>query len=102
MGQLNFSEAKIVIPVDGPAGSGKSTMAKAIADSLGWDYLETGALYRAVGLSVLDMGGNLNNSEEATFHDKNLNFECRKTSSALYRSSSCYSFPHLTPGLVGI
>jgi len=80
MGRLNFSGAKIVIPVDGPAGSGKSTMAKAIADYLGWDYLETGALYRAVGLSVLDMGGNLNSSEEATFHAKNLNFECRKTS----------------------
>ena len=51
------SGAGIVIPVDGPAGSGKSTMARMLADRLGWDYLESGALYRAVGLCVLEAGG---------------------------------------------
>ncbi len=69
----------IVIPVDGPAGSGKSTMAKRIADHLQWDYLESGAIYRAVGLSVLEMDGNPENPEEATRQALNLSFECRKT-----------------------
>ena len=45
--------AGIVIPVDGPAGSGKSTAAKGSAERLGFDYLESGALYRAVGYRVL-------------------------------------------------
>ena len=69
----------IVIPVDGPAGSGKSTMAKAIADHFRWDYLETGALYRAVGLLVLDRGGDPDDPELAARCAGELRFECRKT-----------------------
>lgn len=69
----------IVIPVDGPAGSGKSTMAKAIADHFGLDYLETGALYRAVGLMVLDRGGDPNDVELAARCAREMRFECRKT-----------------------
>jgi cytidylate kinase len=42
-----------VIAIDGPAGSGKSTVAKALASRLGLDYLDTGAMYRAVAFSVL-------------------------------------------------
>jgi cytidylate kinase len=42
-----------VIAIDGPAGSGKSTVAKALADRLGLDYLDTGAMYRAVTFAVL-------------------------------------------------
>jgi CMP/dCMP kinase len=69
----------IVIPIDGPAGSGKSTMAKTIADKLGWDYLESGALYRAVGLSVLEAGGSPEDKEVAIAQAENLDFGCRKT-----------------------
>jgi CMP/dCMP kinase len=42
-----------VIAIDGPAGAGKSTVAKALADRLGLDYLDTGAMYRAVTFAVL-------------------------------------------------
>lgn len=45
-----------VIAVDGPAGAGKSTVAKAVADALGWRYLDTGAMYRMVALAALDRG----------------------------------------------
>ncbi len=69
--------AGIVLPVDGPAGSGKSTMARRIADLLGWDYLETGALYRAVGLGVLEAGENPD-PEKALRHAQNLDFVCRR------------------------
>lgn len=45
-----------VIAIDGPAGSGKSTVAKALAARLGLDYLDTGAMYRAVTFAVLRRG----------------------------------------------
>lgn len=51
----------MIIAIDGPAGSGKSTIAKLIADDLGLVYLDTGAMYRLVTLKALNDGilGNL-------------------------------------------
>ena len=46
-----------VIAIDGPAGSGKSTVAQAVAARLGLEYLDTGAMYRAVTFAVLRAGG---------------------------------------------
>ena len=43
----------IAIAIDGPAGAGKSTIAKAAAKALGFIYVDTGAMYRALGLSAL-------------------------------------------------
>jgi cytidylate kinase len=43
----------MVIAIDGPAGAGKSTVARAVARTLGWTYLDSGAMYRAVALLVL-------------------------------------------------
>jgi len=45
-----------VIAIDGPAGSGKSTVARALADRLGLDYLDTGAMYRGVTFAALRRG----------------------------------------------
>ena len=45
-----------VIAIDGPAGSGKSTVARRLADRLGLDYLDTGAMYRAVTFAALRRG----------------------------------------------
>jgi cytidylate kinase len=45
-----------VVAIDGPAGAGKSTVARAVADRLGWRYLDTGAMYRAVALAALEEG----------------------------------------------
>ncbi len=45
-----------VIAIDGPSGAGKSTVAKLLAESLGFSYLDTGALYRAVALMLRDKG----------------------------------------------
>lgn len=55
---------KIVIAVDGPAASGKGTLARALADRLGYAYLDTGTLYRAVGLAVLETKGNPEDFED--------------------------------------
>jgi cytidylate kinase len=46
----------VVIAIDGPAGAGKSTTARAVAAKLGLSYLDTGALYRCVALTALERG----------------------------------------------
>ncbi|MFN0090146.1 MAG: (d)CMP kinase [Acidimicrobiales bacterium] len=46
----------VVVAIDGPAGSGKSTVARALARRLGLEYLDTGAMYRAVTLAALRRG----------------------------------------------
>jgi len=50
------SADRFVIAIDGPAGAGKSTVARAVAAELGLDYLDTGAMYRAVTFAVLRRG----------------------------------------------
>ena len=45
---------KIIIAIDGPAGSGKTSSAKIVAESLGYTYIDTGAMYRAVSLAVIE------------------------------------------------
>jgi cytidylate kinase len=47
----------MIIAVDGPAASGKGTLARRLARELGYAYLDTGKLYRAVGMAVLRAGG---------------------------------------------
>ena len=44
------------IAIDGPGGAGKSTMARALAKQLGYVYVDTGALYRAIGLYMRRLG----------------------------------------------
>jgi cytidylate kinase len=43
----------MVITIDGPAGTGKSTVSRAVAERLGFNFLDTGAMYRAIGLAAL-------------------------------------------------
>ena len=43
----------MLIAIDGPAGAGKSTVARAVADALGFTYLDTGAMYRCIALAEL-------------------------------------------------
>jgi CMP/dCMP kinase len=50
------STSKIQIALDGPAGSGKSTVARRVAKALGCDYIDTGAMYRAIALKFIETG----------------------------------------------
>ncbi len=52
----NRSRTGVVIAIDGPAGAGKSTVAKALSDRLGFNFLDTGAMYRCVTLAILRSG----------------------------------------------
>ena len=46
----------MVVAIDGPAGAGKSSVARAVASELGFTYLDSGAMYRAVALAALERG----------------------------------------------
>ena len=51
-----MSDKRIIIAIDGPAGAGKSTLAKRVAEKLGYVYISSGAMYRAVALWALRLG----------------------------------------------
>lgn len=52
-----------VLTIDGPSGSGKGTISRAVAERLGWHYLDSGAIYRAVGLAAAWEGVDLSDPE---------------------------------------
>src|SRR5688500_11222387 len=54
----------MVIAIDGPAGAGKSTVARGVADALGFTYLDSGAMYRCVAMAALRTGSDLDNDDE--------------------------------------
>lgn len=53
----------MVIAIDGPAGAGKSTVARAVAVALGFTYLDSGAMYRCVALAAVERGEELDDGE---------------------------------------
>jgi len=53
---LSVKARKIVIAIDGPSGVGKSTVSKIIAECFGYEYIDTGAMYRAVAVAAGDQG----------------------------------------------
>jgi cytidylate kinase len=57
----------MIITIDGPAGTGKSTVSQAVAQQLGFDFLDTGAMYRAVGLAALRRHANLEDPRELAY-----------------------------------
>ncbi len=65
------------IAIDGPSGAGKSTVAKQVAARLGIEYIDTGAMYRAVGLKMLRLGIAMEENEELQkmLDDTDVDFE---------------------------
>lgn len=66
---------KISIAIDGPAGAGKSTIAKMIAKALGIIYLDTGAMYRTVALKAINEGIDTLDSERLSMLVKDINIK---------------------------
>jgi len=56
--------SSLVITIDGPAASGKSTVARLLAERLGASFLDTGAMYRAVTLAAIEAGVNMSDEEK--------------------------------------
>ncbi|MBI1992890.1 MAG: (d)CMP kinase [Deltaproteobacteria bacterium] len=54
---------KLIVAIDGPAGAGKSTVAKRVAKEMGYTYMDTGAMYRAFAWRVMKEGLDLKNEE---------------------------------------
>jgi len=57
------------VAIDGPAGSGKSTISKMVCDRIGFTHIDTGAMYRAVTLEALNLGVDLEREESYKFLD---------------------------------
>jgi cytidylate kinase len=65
----------VIITIDGPAGTGKSSVALAVAERLGFDFLDTGAMYRAIGLEALRREAKLEDVRELTFIARHVKIE---------------------------
>lgn len=66
-----------IVTIDGPSGVGKSTLSRSVAAALGYVYLDTGAMYRAVGLHILQSGVDENNTDELGENLQNLSLELK-------------------------
>lgn len=68
-----------VVAIDGPAGSGKSTIAKMLAERLGplWQFLDTGALFRGLTLVCMEVGADLNSEESVIAVAKTIKVDFR-------------------------
>lgn len=75
----------IVIAIDGPAGSGKSTLAKNLAQALGFVYLDTGAMYRALALKAQWLGVRPDDAEQLAQLAERLAIEFRRDASGEQR-----------------
>ena len=73
----------MIIAIDGPAASGKSTSAKLLANELGYLYLDTGAMYRCIAFSILENKIDISNQDSLTKFLKNFEIELKKTNNNL-------------------
>jgi len=80
---MQVTKNRICIAIDGPAGSGKSTTAKIVAEKLGYLYLDTGAMYRAITLNALQNKIDLNNDNKIVEIAKNSEIRFEKTDHTL-------------------
>jgi CMP/dCMP kinase len=68
-----------VVAIDGPAGSGKSTVARRLAEELGLEYLDTGAMYRAVAFAALRRGVDPSEADDVARMVRNLDIAIGET-----------------------
>ncbi len=78
-GAIEVEMRRLIVTIDGPAGTGKSSVARALARALGLEFLDTGAMYRAATALAIDHGVNLNDEHAVTrlLRDADLKFDWR-------------------------
>lgn len=78
----------MIITIDGPSGAGKSTIAKKVSEKLGFEYLDTGAMYRSITLFLLENGIDIKNEKETenfiTDPSFNSSFDLKQENSKIY------------------
>jgi len=79
---------KIIITIDGPAGSGKTTISKRVAEELDLNYIDTGALYRGIAYELFQTGSNIDSEADIADQLHTLNFEFIKENGLLKLFSS--------------
>lgn len=93
-----------VIAIDGPAGAGKSTVTRAVARRLGFDYLDTGAMYRSVTLAVLGRRADTDDHEaiariaqdaEIAFHGERVLLDGRDVTGEIRSPAVTEATPHI-------
>jgi CMP/dCMP kinase len=93
-----------VIAIDGPAGAGKSTVTRAVAERIGFTYLDTGAMYRSVTLAVLDRRADTDDprsiaeiarSIDLRFKDQRVCLDGRDVTEAIRSTSVTRATPHI-------
>lgn len=90
-----------VIAIDGPAASGKSTVAKEIAAQLGYTYVNTGAMYRAVTWWMLEKGVNTTDASAVEAAVRQAKIECWvKGGETFFRIDGVDPMPHVRDGRV--
>lgn len=72
---------KTIVTIDGPAGAGKSTVAKTLAGNLGYVYVDTGALYRGVAYEIQNRSVDTGDREALSEFLNSLSFDCRMDNS---------------------
>jgi cytidylate kinase len=68
----------VIVAIDGPAGAGKSSVARAVAERLGFSYLDTGAMYRAAAAAVLVAGVALGDADEVARAVESIDLDIEK------------------------
>jgi CMP/dCMP kinase len=90
---------KLLITIDGPAGAGKTTVSRALADRLGYRYIDTGALYRGIALAAKNRGVDPQNDDDLKLlcSDIDLNFVRQKDGLDLFLNGENISDRIRTP-----
>lgn len=92
---------KLIITIDGPAGAGKTTMAKLLAKKLNYRYLDTGAMYRVLTLKAMNMGLDLTDEKALVKLARTSKIESKHKSKKI-RSQEVTANVHYLAGILGV
>ncbi len=98
---MNASQLIEAIGIDGPAGSGKSTIAREVAQKLGFTYIDTGAMYRTVALQACRKNIDLEDQNEMTRIASEIDINFDNTGTVIYLNSEDVSAAIRSPEVTG-